>query len=170
MKKLFLLCAALAFAGVSQAQDVARVISSTPIVKKVGVPRQVCSTDQSADRTTQCSTQTFYENRPVGYNVVYEFGGKQYAVELPSDPGPTLQLQITPVNAGASSQPVQVVTYVQPVQPVQPLAEPPVYVVPAPAVYPGYYEPNYFWPFAFGLSFGLLGGIHGGHGGHWHGR
>ena len=140
MKKLFLLCAALAFAGVSQAQDVARVISSTPILPQAGA------------------------SRPVGYSVVYEFGGKHYTVELPNDPGPTLLLQITPVNAGAPSQAAPVVTYVQPV------AEPPVYVVPAPTVSPGYYEPNYFWPFAFGLGFGLLGGFHGDHGGHWHGH
>lgn len=163
MKKLLLLCAALAFAGVGMAQDMARVISSTPIVKKVGVPRQVCHTEPSTDKTT-CSTQSFYENRPVGYNVVYEFGGRQYTVELPNDPGPTLQLQITPADVGAPSQSAAAVTYVQP------LVEPPVYVVPAPAVYPGYYEPNYFWPFAFGLGFGLLGGFHGGHGGHWHGH
>ena len=165
MKKLLLLCAALAFAGVSLAQDMARVVSSTPILQPVGVPRQVCSTEPTPGNTPHCSSQTFYENRPVGYNVVYEFGGRQYTVELPNDPGPTLQLQITPMNASAPSPPAAAVTYVQPVY------EPPVYAVPAPAaVYPGYYEPNYFWPFAVGLGFGLLGGFHGDHGGHWHGH
>jgi len=38
-----------------------------------------------------------YENRLTGYNVVYEFAGKQYNVQLPKDPGPTIKLQITPV-------------------------------------------------------------------------
>jgi hypothetical protein len=28
--------------------------------------------------------------------VTYEFAGKQYNVQLPSDPGPTIKLQITP--------------------------------------------------------------------------
>jgi hypothetical protein len=44
-----------------------------------------------------CSTQSFYENRTVAYNVTYEFAGKQYNVQMPQDPGPTLRLQITPV-------------------------------------------------------------------------
>ena len=44
-----------------------------------------------------CSTQTFYENRTTGYNVVYEFNGKQYTVVMPSDPGPTVRLQVTPM-------------------------------------------------------------------------
>ena len=45
----------------------------------------------------RCTMQNFYENRTVGYNVVYEFAGKQYSVQLPSDPGPTIALQVTPV-------------------------------------------------------------------------
>lgn len=58
------------------------------------------------------TTQNSYENRPVAYNVVYEFGGKQYSVQMPNDPGPTVQLQVTPV--AASVPPVRhttVVTY-----------------------------------------------------------
>jgi uncharacterized protein YcfJ len=55
---------------------------------------------QSAQTQTQqtCTTQNVYENRLVGYNVVYEFAGKQYTVQWPRDPGPTIKLQITPVN------------------------------------------------------------------------
>ena len=49
-----------------------------------------------------CSTQTFYENRTMAYNVVYECAGKQYTVQMPSDPGPTVRLQITPVAPGPS--------------------------------------------------------------------
>ena len=45
-----------------------------------------------------CSQQMFYENRTMAYNVVYEFAGKQYTVQWPKDPGPTIKLQITPVN------------------------------------------------------------------------
>jgi hypothetical protein len=44
-----------------------------------------------------CSTQNFYENRTVAYNVVYEFNGKQYNVQMPQDPGPTVRLQVTPM-------------------------------------------------------------------------
>jgi uncharacterized protein YcfJ len=47
----------------------------------------------------RCSVQTFYEPRTVAYNVVYEYAGKQYSVQMPHDPGPTVQLQISPVGA-----------------------------------------------------------------------
>ncbi len=47
--------------------------------------------------TTTCTTQTVYENRLVGYNVVYEYAGRQYQVQWPQDPGPTIPLQVTPV-------------------------------------------------------------------------
>lgn len=44
-----------------------------------------------------CRTETVYENRVVGYNVTYEFAGKQYMVQMPNDPGPTIQVNVTPV-------------------------------------------------------------------------
>lgn len=57
---------------------------------------------------THCSTQNVYENRLVGYNVVYEYAGKQYTVQLPQDPGTTIPLQVTPLGQGLRSEgPVQ---------------------------------------------------------------
>ena len=50
---------------------------------------------------TTCTTQTVLENRLVGYNVVYEYAGKTYNVQLPQDPGPTLAIQVTPVGMTA---------------------------------------------------------------------
>jgi uncharacterized protein YcfJ len=44
-----------------------------------------------------CSTQMSYENRTVGYNVTYEYNGRQYQAQLPSDPGRTIRLRVTPV-------------------------------------------------------------------------
>src|SRR5665647_1225697 len=149
MKKLLLLSTALLASGLSMAQEVGSVISATPIVQQVNSPGQ--------GRTIE----------PVAYNVIYEFGGKQYSVQMPTDPGPTVQLQISPV--GSSAQAAQApanATYVQPAY------EQPDYVVMAPPVYPayhqpGYYQPNYIVPFALGLGFGYWGG-YGGHGhGHW---
>lgn len=55
--------------------------------------------------TTTCTTQTVYENRLIGYNVVYEYAGKQYNVQLPQDPGPTIPLQVTPMVAPRSQAP-----------------------------------------------------------------
>jgi uncharacterized protein YcfJ len=56
--------------------------------------------DAQLKNVQRCSMQTFYENRPVAYNVVYEFAGKQYSVQMPTDPGPTIYLQITPMASG----------------------------------------------------------------------
>lgn len=44
-----------------------------------------------------CRTETIYENRVVGYNVTYEYAGKQYIVQMPRDPGPTVTVNVTPV-------------------------------------------------------------------------
>lgn len=53
-----------------------------------------------AQNHTTCTTQTVYENRLVGYDVVYEYAGKQYRVQLPQDPGPTISLNISPAGQG----------------------------------------------------------------------
>jgi uncharacterized protein YcfJ len=55
-----------------------------------------------------CTTQNFYENRTVAYNVVYEFNGKQYNVQMPQDPGPTVRLQVTPMISSTQSAPPSV--------------------------------------------------------------
>ncbi|PUE22894.1 hypothetical protein B9Z39_16700 [Limnohabitans sp. JirII-29] len=148
------LLAMLSAASLSvQAQEVGRVISSTPIIQQVAVPRQVCNNEQVVTQgqksgagaamgaiaggaignsmgqgsgraaatmlglfggailgdkvegagtpevrnVQNCTQQMFYENRTMAYNVVYEFAGKQYTVQMPSDPGPTVRLQITPM-------------------------------------------------------------------------
>ena len=137
----------------AQAQEVGKVISSTPIIQQVAVPRQVCNNEQvvtpghksgagaamgaiaggaignqigqgsgraaatmlglfggaimgdkvegpgtpEVHNVQNCSQQMFYENRTMAYNVVYEYAGKQYTVQMPQDPGPTVRLQITPM-------------------------------------------------------------------------
>lgn len=56
----------------------------------------------SPDRTEvvqRCSTQNFYENRTVAYNVVYEYAGRQYSTQMGQDPGRFVRLSITPVDA-----------------------------------------------------------------------
>jgi uncharacterized protein YcfJ len=147
------------FAGTLMAQEVGRVISSTPIIQQVAVPRQVCTQQQVAvqkpksgagaamgaiaggtighalgrdsalgtaigmfggailgdkiegapatevRQVQSCSTQNFYENRTVSYHVLYEFAGKQYSVQMPQDPGPTVRLQITPMVTSAPLPP-----------------------------------------------------------------
>ncbi|MDP1655005.1 MAG: hypothetical protein Q8K91_06585 [Hylemonella sp.] len=48
MKKQVVLTAAMLASGLCLAQDVGRVISITPIVQQMAVPRQVCTTEQVA--------------------------------------------------------------------------------------------------------------------------
>ncbi len=142
-----------------QAQEVGKVISSTPIIQQVAVPRQVCNNQQvvtegqksgagaamgaiaggaignsmgqgsgraaatmlglfggailgdkiegpstpEVRNVQNCSQQMFYENRTMAYNVVYEYAGKQYTVQMPQDPGPTVRLQITPMAPAANT-------------------------------------------------------------------
>lgn len=147
---------ALSGAGLAQAQEEqGRVISSTPVMQQVAVPREVCSDERVTyqgqksgagallggiaggaagnaigngsgraaatvigliggaiigDRVEgpgqpytesyrQCGTQTFYENRTVAYNVVYEYAGRQYNVQTPQDPGRFIRLNVSPVDA-----------------------------------------------------------------------
>lgn len=114
----------------------------------------------SAGNTTlqqQCTVQTVYENRLTGYNVVYEYAGKQYNVQLPQDPGPTIALQISPVAAPASPTPVAPMAPVAAPAPVS--VQPPVVVAP-----PVYARP---WPpisTSIHLGWGWYGG---GHHRHW---
>jgi len=147
---------ALAGSGVAHAQDEqGRVISSTPVIQQVAVPREVCSDQQVTyqgqksgagaliggiaggamgnaigdgggraaatvigliggamlgnriegpsqpytETYRQCGAQTFYENRTVAYDVVYEYAGRQYRTQMPQDPGRFVRLNVTPADA-----------------------------------------------------------------------
>ncbi|HSV46474.1 MAG TPA: glycine zipper 2TM domain-containing protein [Ramlibacter sp.] len=117
----------------------------------------------------QCTTQTFYENRAVAYHVTYEYAGRQYTVQMPQDPGPTVRLQITPVGAGTMSPdsygatpPPAEPMMVAPPQP-QVVATP-AYVAPA-YVAPAYYYPRpyYYPPIGISLNLGYSRGHRHGH-------
>ncbi len=107
----------------------------------------------------QCSVQTIYENRTVAYDVIYDYAGKRYSVQMPSDPGPTVQLQVAPV--GATRQGVSTsgaATYAEPA------ILPPTSISTPPAVYPVYEQPVYYPPVRLNLGYGYWGGYG------WHGR
>ena len=99
-----------------------------------------------------CVNQSFYENRTIGYNVVYEFGGKQYSVQMPQDPGPTVQLQITPVGMQSPPPSPSSVT-MAPVYQQQPVVE-----SRAPYYRQPYYVQPYYPPVSLNLGFGYWGG------------
>jgi uncharacterized protein YcfJ len=104
----------------------------------------------------QCTTQTSYENRTVAYNVTYEYGGKQYHVQMPNDPGPTIALQVTPAGTAQAAADTDYAT--QPGQPVGVIVGQPAPVAVYPA-YPAYY-PSYYPPVGVSLGFGFFGGGH----------
>jgi len=210
----------LAASGAAGAQEVGRVISSTPVVQQVPVQRQMCNPQpvavqqpqssgagaiigaiaggilghsvgggfgkaaatgvgavagaavgDSLERrgdypqqayAQQCATQTTYENRTVGYNVQYEYAGKNYTVQMPYDPGPTIRLQVSPVSSSQPTDGVQ--TAAAPLYaPQTPSVVYPAYAYPA-SYYPAYYARPYWYP-PVSLSIGYVwsGGGH-----HWH--
>jgi uncharacterized protein YcfJ len=165
----------------AHAQEVGRVISSTPIIQQVAVPRQVCTQNQvvtpgqksgagaamgaiaggaignsigqgfGRDAATMlgliggallgdkvegspapevrhvqnCTNQVFYENRTTAYNVIYEFAGKQYSVQMPQDPGPSVRLQITPMAPPPAAANLPAPTYITPPPVGMPYGAPP---------------------------------------------
>ena len=238
MKSSLMLMVASLTGGLCAAQELGRVISSTPVVQQVTVPRQICSNEsiivpeqksgggaalgaiaggaignavgQGSGRAVatligifggamlgdrvegrgapqyqnvqNCSTQNLIENRVAYYSVVYEYAGKQYAVQMPNDPGPQLQLRVSPVDAlPPVSAPVAPTSYLAPVetrsvvsqqvyvqpiyaQPIyaQPIYTQPIYVQPgyAQPVYRGYYGRPYAPPVGANLQFGYSTGQH----------
>lgn len=110
-----------------------------------------------------CSVQNFTENRTVGWDVEYEYAGRQYAARLPSDPGATVPLEITPAGAAPIAS-VPLPTYTRPdgVQP-YPASAYPGAPYPAngyPVGYPVYSpRPAYVGPpVSIGLGFTYFGG------------
>lgn len=81
--------------GLAAAQEVGKVLASTPVMKRVTEPKSTCTND--ADGRQNCRTKMVTEDRTVGYKVVYEYAGRQHTVQLPFLPGPTIELQVTPV-------------------------------------------------------------------------
>jgi uncharacterized protein YcfJ len=134
----------------------------------------------------RCRTVNGYENRIVGYDVVYEYNGQRYTTRLPNDPGPRLAIDIRP----AGNAPLDRVGPPQSYGAVPPAyaqaapsygEAPPAYYDDAPAYYapaPAYYSsyPYYIAPAAIGVGIGYWVGRtwhrgyrpawHGGH--HWH--
>lgn len=136
----------LGFAACAQAQELAQVISSTPVVQLM--PDQ--------------------QSKITHYNVVYEYAGKQYSVQMPSDPGSTVAIQVTPVAVPATLMPPAPATSWPLGAPAPVAASPivapmvtPIYVTP----YPYAYGPAYYGPPPFTFSVGV--GYHRGWGRHW---
>jgi uncharacterized protein YcfJ len=100
----------------------------------------------------RCTTETYYENRTVGYDVVYEYAGRQYSTRTQNDPGAWIPVSVQPMDSSRgpvySTQPDpygQQGVYSQPgvVTSTYP-AQPPTYVSPPVTVIEyGYGRPYY---------------------------
>ena len=110
-----------------------------------------------------CTQQLAYENRISAYNVVYEYAGKQYSIQLPNDPGPYVPLRISPavVAAPPSFSAAPAVSSAV-------ISSPVLVTSPYPAAYPPVYyaPPVYYGPPSLSFQWGYGGGW----GGHHHGR
>ncbi len=215
MKKIVLLTILAGVAGAACAQEQGRVLSSTPIIQQVAVPRQVCGNEtvyagspntgagavmgaiaggamgnavgggsgraaatalgviggallgnqiegNGAPRyqnVQRCSTETYYENRTVGYNVTYEYAGRQYSTQTSHDPGRWIPLSVQPLtgnyggqvySSGQINYDAQGAGYAQPgVVQTYPVQPPPAYIATPPVTieynsYPGYYHRPYW--------------------------
>lgn len=86
----------------------------------------------------RCTTETYYQNRTVGYDVVYEYAGRQYSTRTESDPGRYIALTVQPAGQTYSTQPDPYAAqgvYSQPgvvtsTYPPRPYYQPPAYVSP----------------------------------------
>lgn len=103
MKKILLASGLAVVSSFAAAEDVGKVISSTPVTREV-VQQNQCAPDAGPRDT--CHTVTKAARQTVGYKVVYEYAGKRYTTQMAENPGATVNLQITPSAATrATTQP-----------------------------------------------------------------
>ena len=57
------------------------------------------------ENVQRCTTQTYYDNRVVGYDVVYEYAGRQYSTRTQTDPGGWIPLNVQPAVSGLEPPP-----------------------------------------------------------------
>ena len=107
-----------------------------------------------------CHLQPIQQTKLAYYDVKYEYAGKQYAVQMPSDPGQSINISITPQVVGnqiyapsQNAQSVQTMPQAVLVAPAPVYVGPPVY----PYGYPYSYGPS---PFSLHLGLGYYGGYH----------
>ena len=152
----------------------------------IGNNAEVSATPPQTVPVQRCRTVNGYENRIVGYDVVYEYHGQRYSTRLPSDPGPRLAIDVRP-SGSAPLDSVGPPASHGAVPPAYAQAAPsygevpptyyddaPAYYAPAPVYYSGYAgyaAPYYVAPAAIGLGIGYWVGRtwHSGYRYGWHG-
>jgi uncharacterized protein YcfJ len=118
-----------------------------------------------------CRTVTQYENRVIGYDVVYEYSGQRYTTRTASDPGPRLAIDVQPSGSAPPDYAGPPATYsnASPAYSDPAYASPPGYYAPAPVYYGYGPAPYYYVGPALGIGIGFYGGYGWRHGyyRHW---
>lgn len=110
-----------------------------------------------------CQNVTAYENRVVGYEVVYDYQGQRYSARLAQDPGRRIPLDVNVAPAGALAQ--APVATAAPVYTQAPVYAAPVYAAPVYSygAYGGYADA----PLVVSPRLVIGGAWHGGHRDGW---
>ena len=94
----------------------------------------------------RCQTVSAYDNRTVGYDVVYEYAGRRYTTRTSRDPGPELEIDVRPVGAVSDAAPPA--RYLDVPPPARGVYAPAPFVAAPPVVYVsppvGYYGDGYY--------------------------
>jgi uncharacterized protein YcfJ len=119
----------------------------------------------------RCQMATRYENRIVGYDVMYDYAGQRYSTRMARDPGQRLAVSVQPADAAGGGLPAPVTS--APVPPAGTATMATADEAPAPVDYQPLPAPMYYYPApyvyaapAISFGFGYYGGWRGGR--HWH--
>jgi hypothetical protein len=112
MKQLLFFPMLMAVTGVGRAGpdliDTAEVRSATPILERVTESRQECDpvpATEPAPPAQQCRTVRIPREVVKGYTVIYRYGGRDITTTLPYDPGPTVRVGVSVVDAPSKPAP-----------------------------------------------------------------
>ena len=158
----------LAYAASPLVGDYARTDVILPRKTVVELARQLADSDDPLEVTLvgnqiegagqpryqnvqRCNTETYYENRTVGYNVVYEYAGRQYSTQTSYDPGNWIPVSVQP-SPGYGNTYSTNNAYTYPAQPgvvqTYPVQPPPAYVSPPVTIEYNYYQrPHHHNPY-----------------------
>jgi uncharacterized protein YcfJ len=106
----------------------------------VGNQVEANSNPVTAVPVRRCQTVMTYENRVVGYDVMYDYGGQRYSARMARDPGKQFAVDVRPAGEAAAA-PLPAPVYADGTAPPQGYYDPqPVYGTP---YYSPYYSPYY---------------------------
>lgn len=74
--------------------DTARVVSATPITEHVVVKHECVVASSEGAAAAPCQTGTASGDRVVGYDVRYEYNGREFSIRMPYDPGPQMAVNV----------------------------------------------------------------------------